>query len=59
MISPNSKPKLASLVSSPFGLKTGILDDELTNARSETVSSKPSFRDAWKKGQHCVILASG
>ena len=25
------------------------------NARSETVSAKPSFRDAWKKAQHCVI----
>jgi putative SOS response-associated peptidase YedK len=25
------------------------------NARSETVASKPSFREAWKKGNHCVI----
>jgi len=25
------------------------------NARSETVSSKPSFRDAWKHAQHCII----
>jgi putative SOS response-associated peptidase YedK len=25
------------------------------NARSETVASKPSFRDAWKNAQHCVI----
>jgi putative ABC transport system substrate-binding protein len=25
------------------------------NARSETVASKPSFREAWKKGSHCVI----
>lgn len=27
------------------------------NARSETVSQKPSFRDAWKHGQHCIIPA--
>lgn len=27
------------------------------NARSETVASKPSFRDAWRKGQHCTIPA--
>jgi putative SOS response-associated peptidase YedK len=27
------------------------------NARSETVADKPSFRDAWKKAQHCIIPA--
>jgi len=27
------------------------------NARSETVASKPSFRDAWKRAQHCIIPA--
>jgi putative SOS response-associated peptidase YedK len=27
------------------------------NARSETVSGKPSFRDAWKQAQHCIIPA--
>ena len=27
------------------------------NARSETVASKPSFRDAWNNGQHCIIPA--
>lgn len=27
------------------------------NARSETVATKPSFRDAWKHGQRCIIPA--
>jgi len=27
------------------------------NARSETVSTKPSFREAWRKAQHCIIPA--
>ena len=27
------------------------------NARTETVAEKPSFREAWKRGQHCIIPA--
>lgn len=27
------------------------------NARSETVGVKPSFRDAWRHSQHCIIPA--
>jgi putative SOS response-associated peptidase YedK len=27
------------------------------NAKSETVTVRPSFRNAWNKGQHCIIPA--
>ena len=27
------------------------------SARSETVASKPSFREAWKNAQHCIVPA--
>jgi putative SOS response-associated peptidase YedK len=27
------------------------------NARTETIAEKPSFREAWKSGQYCIISA--
>lgn len=49
-------------VSALFGLlphwaKDTRLARNTFNARSETVHEKPSFRDAWRRNQHCVIPA--
>ena len=45
-----------------FGLVPHWANDTRTtrhtfNARSETVAEKPSFRDAWKRAQRCIIPA--
>ena len=50
------------VVSGLFGLVPHwAADSKITrhtyNARSESVASKPSFRDAWRKAQHCIIAA--
>jgi putative SOS response-associated peptidase YedK len=29
------------------------------NARAETVDTAPAFRDAWKKGQRCLVITDG
>lgn len=42
----------------PFWAKDKNLGRHTYNARSETVSTKNSFRDAWKKGRHCIIPAA-
>ena len=41
----------------PHWAKDTKLARNTFNARSETVHEKPSFRDAWRRGQHCVIPA--
>lgn len=46
-----------------FGLIPGWSKDakiarRCYNARSETAAVKPSFRSAWKYGQHCIIPAA-
>lgn len=46
-----------------FGLLPAWAKDEKLarrtyNARSETVSSKPSYRSAWRRAQHCIIPAA-
>ncbi|HHH9441333.1 TPA: SOS response-associated peptidase [Pseudomonas aeruginosa] len=42
----------------PFWAKDRTLGRSTYNARSETASTKNSFRAAWRKAQHCVIPAA-
>ena len=42
----------------PFWAKETSIGSRMINARAETVASKPSFRNAFKK-QRCLIPASG
>lgn len=42
----------------PFWAKDTKLTKSTYNARSETVATKPSFREAWKRGQHCIVPAA-
>jgi putative SOS response-associated peptidase YedK len=42
----------------PFWSKDEKLAKSTYNCRSETAATKPSFRDAWKRGQHCIIPAA-
>jgi putative SOS response-associated peptidase YedK len=39
----------------PHWAKDEKLCKSTYNARSETVATKPAFRDAWRKAQHCII----
>ncbi|MEO7937576.1 MAG: SOS response-associated peptidase [Burkholderiaceae bacterium] len=41
----------------PHWAKDTKLARSTFNARSETVHEKPSFRDAWRRNQHCIIAA--
>jgi putative SOS response-associated peptidase YedK len=41
----------------PHWTKDTRITRQTYNARSETVATKPSFRDAWKRGQFCIIPA--
>ena len=41
----------------PRWAKDATIARRTYNARSETVSEKPSFRDAWRLGRRCIIPA--
>jgi putative SOS response-associated peptidase YedK len=51
----------AEVVPAMFGMVPHWADTKLArqtyNARSETVATKPSFRNAWKRKQFCIIPA--
>jgi putative SOS response-associated peptidase YedK len=53
---------LRELMVGAFGLiphwsKDATIARRTYNARSETVHEKPSYRDAWRLGRHCIIPA--
>lgn len=39
----------------PHWAKDAKIARQTYNARSETAADKPSFRDAWRKAQHCIV----
>ena len=39
----------------PHWARDAAIGKRTYNARSETAASKPSFRDAWRHGQRCII----
>lgn len=41
----------------PWFSKERVLKFSTNNARSEELASKASFKDHWKRGQRCIILA--
>ena len=41
----------------PFWTKDSRLANRTHNARAETVATKPSYRSAWRRAQHCLIPA--
>jgi putative SOS response-associated peptidase YedK len=43
----------------PFWAKDTKIGYSLTNARADGIDTKPSFREAFKRGRRCLILADG
>lgn len=41
----------------PYWSETPVLKYSTVNCRSEEASDKPTFRDAWRTGQRCIIPA--
>ena len=52
---PDREAVLGSFGLIPHWAKDNKIARQTYNARTETVAEKPSFRDAWKRGQHCII----
>ena len=43
----------------PWWAKDSKIGFSSINARAETVDTTPAFRDAWKKGQRCLVITDG
>jgi putative SOS response-associated peptidase YedK len=41
----------------PYWSEISVLKYSTSNCRSEEAADKPTFRDAWRKGQRCIIPA--
>lgn len=62
IIRPGAKPNTLEAVHASFGMVPHWAELKLArqtyNARTETVATKPSYRNAWKKKQFCIIPAA-
>jgi putative SOS response-associated peptidase YedK len=52
-------PKMMRWGLLPYWAKDEKLSYSTFNARSEEFRTKPAFRDAWKRGQRCLVVTDG
>jgi len=62
IVRPADKAEALKVFTGRYGLlpawsKDAAFGRKTYNCRSETAAEKPSFREAWRKGRHCVIPA--
>src|ERR1700722_4787892 len=52
-------PKMMKWGLIPYWAKDDTLAYSTFNARSEEFTTKPAFKDAWKRGQRCLVVTNG
>src|SRR5258708_26654561 len=52
-------PKMMKWGLIPYWAKDDKLAYSTFNARSEEFTTKPAFKDAWKRGQRCLVVTNG
>jgi hypothetical protein len=52
-------PKMMKWGLIPHWAKDDKLQFSTFNARAEEFTTKPAFRDAWKRGQRCLVVTDG
>jgi putative SOS response-associated peptidase YedK len=52
-------PKMMKWGLIPHWAKDDKLQYSTFNARAEEFTTKPAFRDAWKRGQRCLVVTDG